>query len=207
MTIDIETSKPVDDIEADIAHTRAEMSETLQALEEKLDPQRLLNKGMDAVRETISWGSSDLGDKLLRNPAPVALFALGIGWFLLSKGRKADAAEPVHQTDFEVTPTEISAAEPPAEPKGPWENIVVRHPMTVGMMGVAAGALAAMLLPRTKLEDEWIGEASDQLRREAQTLAREAVDRAQRAAETAAAEAVNAAVTSVANDLSQPHRS
>ncbi len=205
MTIDIESGKPADEIEADIAHTRAEMSETLQALEEKLAPQRLFNKGMDALRETMPWGSSDLGNQLLRNPAPAALIALGIGWFLLGSGRRAQAEHPVNlkpEADLGHAPQEPA----PKAPKGPWENIVVRHPLTVGMMGVAAGALAAMLLPSTKLEDEWIGEASDELRREAQSVARQALDRAQRAAETAAAEAVSAAVTSVANDLGQHDR-
>lgn len=197
MSTEMESLRPADRIEADIAHTRAKMSETLHALEEKLAPQRLLNKGMDAVRETISQGSSDLGDRLFRNPAPVALVALGLGWFLFGNGRRS-AEKSVAQTAADEIPTETGIDGGGGQP---WRNIVVRHPLTVGLMGAAMGMVASMLLPASRLEDEWIGEASDELRREAQNIARQAMDRAQRAAETAAAEAVSAAVSSVAEDL------
>lgn len=73
------------DIEEDIARTRAELSETLDALERKLAPRQLLEKGVDMLRDSVDGNFAKVGETLRANPIPLALIAGGLGWFLLSR--------------------------------------------------------------------------------------------------------------------------
>jgi Protein of unknown function (DUF3618) len=81
------------EIEAEIARTRADLSETLEALEDKLAPRQLLEKGLDMVRQSMDGnGAGRIGETLRENPIPLALIGLGLGWLMLSKtgaGRSA----------------------------------------------------------------------------------------------------------------------
>ncbi len=61
------------------------------------------------------------------------------------------------------------------------------YPLVVGGACLAAGVLAGLLLPRTAQEDEWVGEAADELKDEVRTRGEEALQRGKAAvAETAA---------------------
>ncbi|PAY16208.1 hypothetical protein CKO51_27950 [Rhodopirellula sp. SM50] len=56
-------------------------------------------------------------------------------------------------------------------------------PLALGLGVLALGAIAGALIPRTRREDEWMGEQSDAMMREAQRQAERAVDRGQEAVE------------------------
>ena len=58
-------------------------------------------------------------------------------------------------------------------------------PLVVGAVAVAAGAVLGALLPRTHLEDEYLGEARDHLWEEAEDLARQKFEQGRHAAEEA----------------------
>jgi hypothetical protein len=87
-----EGKKPAE-IEAEIARTRSDLSETLEALEDKLAPRQLLERGLDMVRHSMDGNSTGrIGETLRENPVPLALIGLGLGWLMLSKtgaGRSA----------------------------------------------------------------------------------------------------------------------
>lgn len=72
------------EIEEDIARTRADLSETLDALERKLAPRQLLEKGVDMLRGSMDGNLGRAGETLRANPIPLALIGAGIGWLLLS---------------------------------------------------------------------------------------------------------------------------
>ena len=79
-----------------MARTRAELGETLDALERKLAPRQLLEKGVDMLRDTMDGNLGRVGEALRANPIPLALVAGGLGWFC-SRGpaalaRSADSA-------------------------------------------------------------------------------------------------------------------
>jgi hypothetical protein len=78
-----------DEIENDIDATRARLGATLEALERKLAPERLLEEGMDMARDTMNDNLGRLGETLRENPIPLALVGLGVGWLLLSGSGKA----------------------------------------------------------------------------------------------------------------------
>lgn len=69
------------------------------------------------------------------------------------------------------------------------QGFVREHPILVGAMAVAIGAGLAALLPRTRRENELMGDRSDALKDTARDTATVQVDRAKRTGEAAAAEA------------------
>lgn len=112
---DDDSNEEVEEIRADIEQTRAEMTETINAIQERLSPQHLMEQAKDTVREAtigrMEHMVSNVGDKIgevaeqttyevteqaggvLRlvreNPVPAAIAGLGLGW-LFMKGRDSD---------------------------------------------------------------------------------------------------------------------
>ena len=67
------------------------------------------------------------------------------------------------------------------------------QPMLLAGLGLAIGAAIGAVLPGTKLEDEWMGETSDEMKARAGSLAGEQYERAQHVAERAVEETREAA--------------
>jgi len=67
------------------------------------------------------------------------------------------------------------------------------YPLAVGGAFLAAGLLAGLLLPRTKKEDEWMGEASDELKEQTREKAEELAQRGKEAAVKTAGAALDEA--------------
>ena len=82
------TTRNPDEIEQDIERTRSEMKSTLEAIEQKLAPQRLLEQAMDAVRNIVS-PESGLGRTVRDNPVPLALMGIGAVWLFIGASRKS----------------------------------------------------------------------------------------------------------------------
>jgi len=59
-----------------------------------------------------------------------------------------------------------------------------RDPWLIGIAGLVAGALVAALLPPTKLEQEYAGEARDELWNKASQLGHDAADRVRELADS-----------------------
>jgi hypothetical protein len=107
----------------DIAQTRAEMSGTIDAIQERLDPQRLVGEAKDAAREAVQGmvqettgavreatigkaeqmagtvtetargASSTIMDTIRANPVPAAMAAIGLGWLLMSSKNRSPAGQ------------------------------------------------------------------------------------------------------------------
>ncbi|MHB0877225.1 MAG: DUF3618 domain-containing protein [Anaerolineae bacterium] len=92
-------------IRADIERTRAEMTETVNEIEERLSPETLRDQAVSAVREatigraedmaqsatrTVRGLSSDLMGTIRDNPIPSALIGIGIGWLLLGRSSERE---------------------------------------------------------------------------------------------------------------------
>lgn len=87
-----------DQIRQDIEQTRANMSHTIDALEAKLNPDRLKNEASKTIRRqtvgraedfadnasrTLQGASSDVFETIKENPLPAALAAIGLGWLFM----------------------------------------------------------------------------------------------------------------------------
>lgn len=62
-------------------------------------------------------------------------------------------------------------------------RILRENPLAIGAVAVAAGTAVGLALPTTRLEDEYVGEASEKLVDKAQGVARDAIDKVQNAAQ------------------------
>jgi ElaB/YqjD/DUF883 family membrane-anchored ribosome-binding protein len=93
---------PVEDAKSQIEQTRAEMSQTIDAIQERLAPSNLAQQAKHAVRDATVGKAQDMvenaGDSargfgsgivetIKQNPIPAALAGVGIGWLIMS-GRK-----------------------------------------------------------------------------------------------------------------------
>jgi hypothetical protein len=88
-------------IRRDIDRTRAEMDQTVDALQDRLKPRHLLDDVLDAFRGSGSSGAAASGsgdnfkevgskiiEKLKENPVPAALIGAGITWLMLDGGKR-----------------------------------------------------------------------------------------------------------------------
>jgi Protein of unknown function (DUF3618) len=78
------------------------------------------------------------------------------------------------------------------------------YPVLIGVLGLAAGALAAAFLPPTRREDELMGAAADQLKRSTTEAVKETVHEAADAVQTAAERAPQEPNAGVDDDPQQP---
>ena len=90
-------------IRADIETTRAQMSDTLSQIQERLSPARLKEQARETVREAtigrVKQMARNAGDRageagrgimdvVRDNPIPLAMIGLGAGWLLMSSRRR-----------------------------------------------------------------------------------------------------------------------
>lgn len=93
----------VDEVEVtrvEIERTRADMSETVDAIQNKLSPQNLKEQAKDRVREATVGRAQEAGsgvaETIRQNPLPAALTGIGLGWLLMSARKQSSASRPGH---------------------------------------------------------------------------------------------------------------
>src|SRR5713101_4343171 len=89
----------LDTARAQFEQTRAEMGETIDAIKERLNPQKLMGQAKESVREATIGRAQDAANAAVEtakdtgttvagfikeNPIPAALTGLGITWLLMS---------------------------------------------------------------------------------------------------------------------------
>lgn len=101
------------------------------------------------------------------------------------------------RTQMAGTGARISGATPDGEEVKEGARQVVgvaeENPIGLALGGLAAGFLAGMLLPSTKLEDERVGPMADELKDKAKETAEEAVERGKEVTSQVAEQAVETA--------------
>lgn len=78
-------------IERENALIRARLAETLDAIEGRLSPNYLMERAMAHLREEASEWGAEVGAFVRRNPLPMAVLGVGLGWLavtLLRGGRE-----------------------------------------------------------------------------------------------------------------------
>lgn len=84
-----------DEIESDIARTRADFSSTIDAIQHKLSPSEMMDNAVDyALNTTPGAFSMNLVNSVRDNPIPVALIGIGIAWLFAADRRRVEY-EPV----------------------------------------------------------------------------------------------------------------
>lgn len=83
-----------EEIRADIEQTRRRMDSTLEAIERRLSPDRLMDIGADWLRSSNARQfASNLGAAAKNNPLPLALIGLGLAWLWAGGSRRAGYLE------------------------------------------------------------------------------------------------------------------
>lgn len=108
-----------EDIREEIKKTRANISQTIDTLQNRLDPERLKGEARTKVRDATIGRLEDMADNMSRkanrvrynivdtikeNPIPAALVGLGLGW-LLVEGFNQSSREDVYWTERRYYPT------------------------------------------------------------------------------------------------------
>ncbi|QIN83946.1 DUF3618 domain-containing protein [Rubrobacter tropicus] len=163
----------VDQVEVDrvevtkveIERTRADMSETVDAIQERLSPQNLKEQAKDKVKEATVGRArearSGVVETVRANPLPAALTGIGLGWLLMSARRQSP--QPRYRDDVYRyrTPTNEYARE------------VDEYPLHEGE--AADGSSAGESLGRAR---DKVGETATQAQDKAQDVAGRAQDKA-----------------------------
>ena len=81
-------SKSADEVQREVRESRAQVEETLEAIQERLSPGQMFDQAVHYLR---SSGGNDFvrnfGATVRDNPVPVALLGTGLAWLMLSKPR------------------------------------------------------------------------------------------------------------------------
>ncbi|HLJ62673.1 MAG TPA: DUF3618 domain-containing protein [Stellaceae bacterium] len=94
----MKSARTPEEIEDEILETRARLDAIITALERKLSPRQLMERGVDMLKENMGAKGAEaeedfrvmLADLARRNPLPLALIGVGVGWLLLGSGRVTD---------------------------------------------------------------------------------------------------------------------
>lgn len=107
-SINTESHKDPAQLEREVDQSRAHMSETLSALEEKLSPAHLVDQVLTYARQNSGEFSQNLVDTVKRNPVPTLLTAVGLGWLIYGQ-QHPRAATPSYGSRYEGTHTTTTA--------------------------------------------------------------------------------------------------
>jgi ElaB/YqjD/DUF883 family membrane-anchored ribosome-binding protein len=223
-----------DEIQADIERTRANLDETLTAIEYKLNPSQLFDQGVDYLRHSGAREYvSNLGESAKQEPIPLALVGIGLAWLMLSNGRSttstthltsedlatrtksaagtvsdsvrgtmasmrdsasrtsdriSDATHRIGQTASaareRASQMSASARHQAERMRHGYERVVNEHPLALGAVGLAVGAILAATAPRTRHEDRLMGEASRRAKDNVREAGKEQFERAASSLET-----------------------
>jgi ElaB/YqjD/DUF883 family membrane-anchored ribosome-binding protein len=117
----------VERLRADIATTRLELGHTIDAIQERLSPQRIKQEAKDSIREAtigrVKQMAKNVGDKasdkgrgilevMRDNPVPLAMIGLGAGWLLMRSRRRQEDRAQYERPAFDRMPIGYESSYP-----------------------------------------------------------------------------------------------
>jgi len=157
-----------DAIRQDIEQTRAEMSETVEAIGYKAD---VPSRAKDAVSEKVENVKSAVSGTATRAKEAVT-----------GAADRANAATPSRGEVKQTTRQAVGMAK--------------ENPLGLAIGAVAVGFLAGLAVPSTRIEDEKLGPVADQVKEKVRETGQEAVDRGKQVAQEVASTATDTARSS-----------
>jgi hypothetical protein len=135
-----------DQLEREIAQTRAEIGRKLTLLQDRLSPRHVVGRVADSVGEQGSAFARNLGAALRDNPVPALLLGIGLCWLMLASRHNGHEAV--------ADDIEAGAALPPAEPAS------LAPPTAAALAAAEAGRDPAAETPAGQVGDGTLGVAS-----------------------------------------------
>jgi ElaB/YqjD/DUF883 family membrane-anchored ribosome-binding protein len=177
--------KHPNEILAEIDRTRDEMDRTLAAIEQRLTPGQLVDQGLDYLRQSgANEFVQNLGGAAKQNPMPVAVTAIGLAWLMAlgrqpaqqnygatsSSGIRDKASGMMQSASDTLSSARGSMSDRMNTARDQWQrarsgidSLVNEQPLALGAIGLAIGAILGAAAPRTRLEEQTMGEASRNL--------------------------------------------
>jgi Protein of unknown function (DUF3618) len=172
-----------DAIREDIEQTRAEMSETVEAVGYKADvPSR--------AKDKVSQKMEDVKSKVSETTTRAKEAVTG------TTSRVGDAASGTAARVGEATPTGAEAKQQAKRAVG----LAKENPLGLAVGAVALGFLAGLVVPGTRVENERLGPVADQVKDKVKETGQEAFDRGKQVAQETAS-----AATETARQSAQEH--
>jgi ElaB/YqjD/DUF883 family membrane-anchored ribosome-binding protein len=88
-------AEEVDEVQAsraEIERTQADMSETVDAIQERLSPQNIKEQAKEQAKDTAKGAGSTIMETIRENPMPAALTGIGLGWLFVSARRRSSSS-------------------------------------------------------------------------------------------------------------------
>lgn len=115
-------SRTAEELEREIAATRAEMDETMSEIQRRLSPGYMVDQAMTYFRSGPGEFIDNLGTTIKQNPVPFTLVGLGLAWLMVSGSRSqpresaprigADAPDPPYGEVIYSDPILAAADQP-----------------------------------------------------------------------------------------------
>jgi cell division septum initiation protein DivIVA len=165
-----------DEIRQEIEQTRAEMSETVDAIGYKVD---VPSRAKEKVSEKVDNVKATVSDTAMRAKEAVTGTA----------SRTGDAVRGTASRVGDATPSGGDAKKSARRVVG----LAQENPLGLVVGAVALGFLAGLVTPSTRVEDERLGSVADQVKDKARETGQEALERGKQVAQEAAQAAVQTA--------------
>jgi Protein of unknown function (DUF3618) len=165
-----------DAIRQDIAQTRAEMSETVEAVGYKAD---VPSRAKEAVSDKVENVKSKVSGTAARAKEAVVGTASKAG----------DSVSGAASRVGDATPSGGQVKQKTRQVAG----LAKENPLGLAIGATALGFLAGLVVPSTRVEDEKLGPVADQVKDKVKETGQEALDRGKQVAQEAASSAADTA--------------
>jgi ElaB/YqjD/DUF883 family membrane-anchored ribosome-binding protein len=165
-----------DAIRQDIEDTRAEMSETVEAVGYKAD---VPSRAKEAVSEKVDNVKAKVSDTATRAKEAVAGTA----------SRAGDSVSGTASRVSDATPDSGQLKQQARRTAG----LARENPLGLAIGAAAIGFLAGLAVPSTRVEDERLGPVADQVKDKVRETGQEALDRGKQVAQEVASSAADTA--------------
>lgn len=172
-----------DTIRQQIAETRAEMEDTVDALGYKADVKARAKENVQGKVGAVTGKVSAAKEKIVGQATHVAD----------ATPSSSDVKDQFGQTLGGAKETIASEAESAKQTARHAASVAQENPIGLAIGAVAIGFLGGLLIPSTRIEEEKIGPIADQLKDQAKDAGQEAYERAQHVASEVASVAKDAA--------------
>ena len=178
-------SNPVDQAAAAADDARTRVSTTMDDIQNRLDPRRIVTDTMTKVQASSKAFAAQAGDAAKAHPLAIGAAVAALGLALLARNRLAHATVNLGDgttdyTDYDdgyADPVAYDAVAPRAQAlASETHEAVAANPGVAIIVGLIAGAALGALLPVSDTERRTLGETGNRLGAAARAAARRAAE-------------------------------
>lgn len=179
-------SEPVEQMAAEADVARGRVADTIDALQDRLDPRRLVGDAAERVQNSGRALFDRAGATVKSHPIAIGAAIAAIGVALLARQRLAGARvdlgdEFADYTDYDdgfgfPDAADAAPAAPLTASRAPVAEEAEANPLVSILIGLAAGAALGALLPTSETERRSLGDVGGRIGRAARAAARQTAD-------------------------------